>query len=122
MSEFHICNSLKKSTFNTLWELEKEAFETTASNKFRNRNNINLWLLKNYQICTGNFVPRSVNFGKSFTILNDQEVLEAITKQKYKVVCINDDDKIEEKDWENKKQVLIDAFESILPDKSSFEK
>ena len=122
MTEFHICNSLKKSTFIKLSNLESEAFEVTSNNKFRNRNDINLWLLKNYQMLNGNFYPRKSNFGKSVKIGEEKSIENIILNQKYKVLCINDNSQISEKEFEIQKKNIILAFEKILPNKSSFEK
>jgi len=47
------------------------------------------------------------------------EIVETIKSQKYKQICMNDNRDI--KDFEVKKKAIQDAFESILPEKSSFE-
>ena len=47
------------------------------------------------------------------------EAIKAIIKQKYKIICLNDSNNI--KNFEDKKQKINDAFNKILPDKSSFE-
>ncbi len=121
MTELHVCNSLKKETFKTLWKLEPDVMERTSSNKFRTNNNINLWLLKNYQICKGDFHPRSIKFGKSL-YLDDNNVNYIIENQKYKIVCINDHENLNDDDFEKLKEKLVSSFEKILSDKSSFEK
>ena len=43
----------------------------------------------------------------------------SIKKQKYKAVCVNDTNP--DLDFEKEQKKLIEAFEAILPEKSSFE-
>ena len=122
MYEPHLCNSLKKSTFERLWKLEPQVFALTSKNRFRSENNVNLWLLKNFQICEGNFVPRSLAFGKNYIMGSHSELFRTIRRQKYKIVCINDSSDLSETEFEELRDELIRSFEEILPEKSSFEK
>ena len=52
-------------------------------------------------------------------VLKSKQAIKAVKNQSYKLVCLNDNIHIR-----NYEQVMADiknAFESILPDKSSFE-
>lgn len=122
MTEYHICNSLRKSTFKKLWELEPEVMETTSMNKFRANNDVNLWLLKNWEMLSGNFVPRKTNMGKSYCSKIDKNICNEIKQGKYKIMCINDHVEITEEEFAEQKQMLIEAFETLFPEKSSFER
>ena len=51
---------------------------------------------------------------------NNENIYNTLRKQKYKMMCINDGVKPE--NFEVEKQNLINVFEQILPEKSSFEK
>ena len=69
----------------------------------------------------GNFIPRNFKLGKYFAVGKDNtKLIETIKKQKYKFVCINDSDK--NVDFEKCKKEINDSFDTILGDKSSFEK
>ena len=117
----HIPQAFLKSDFERLWELEKDLCIQTSSNKFRTRFDITQYLIRNIRLVTGQFEPRSSKFGKNFPINdNNQKAIEAIKKQKYKMICLND--VTSDFDFDKAKNELIDAFESILPEKSSFEK
>lgn len=117
----HLPSSFLKETFNEVWKKEYDILNTTCQHKFRNIADVNQWLIKNWQIANGNFYPRSVKIGKMLTITNNnEEILKTICNQKYKMICLNDDDNIE--DFEQTKKEICEAFETILPDKSSFEK
>lgn len=120
----HICTSFLKSTFEEVWAIEKDILEETSSHKFRTSLDVNQWLFEDWQRCSGKFHPRNNSFGRSFALNEDREnnqmVFEAIRKQKYKVICFND--MILDDSFEGTKNQLNDALNSILPQKSSFEK
>ena len=119
--DFHIPISYHKSTFEKVWENEEEILNNTCLHKFRNVNeDVNHWLMRYWQLAVGNFYPRDVNFSKYLEYSNNNaEIYDWIKKQKSKIVCINDVEGNYR--FEEEKQKTIEAFESILPDKSSFE-
>jgi len=115
----HLPTPLLKSTMEELWSLEKDVFVKTSCNKFRSKNDVNQYIFKWYDIARGNFEPGK-KLGMYFNILEDNKYLhEAIQNQKYKMICISDDENI---DFEKTKKEVINSFEKILPDKCSFEK
>ncbi len=116
----HIPVSLKKETLKKVWNKEYDAFDTTCSHKFRSINDFSQYTFRYWQILEGNFYPRSFKFGKVYSVKDNNETLcNAIEKQKYKVICINDNPNL---DFEKAKKELQLSFEKILPEKSSFEK
>lgn len=119
----HLPNSFKKSTFNELWTKEKDLLSTVSSHRFRHQLDINQWLFEDWQIASGKFVPRKANIGLAFALCDDdeynQKVFKKIINKKYKMICIND--MVQEKDFNEVKEQLIEAFKKILPNKSSFE-
>lgn len=120
--EQHLQVPYLKSTFETVWEIEAEELTRTCQCKFRQNDNVNQWLMRNWQIATGNFVPRSMKVGKMFMYGendNYQEVCQAVASQSWKLLCINDTVEID--DYEIRRKQLLDAFEQILPKKSGFE-
>lgn len=120
---FHCPQPFLKSTFEKVWEENKEVLLKTVSNKFRYSSDVNQYLMRYYQLCTNNFVPRKFSNSKSLTILDDDMyACKCIEKQKYKLLCINDSNKITEENFIKFKNDLISSFEKILPDKCSFEK
>lgn len=115
----HTCNSYLKSTFDTVWDREYELLDSTCKNKFRNDYDINQYIMKAWQIYSGKFTPKSINrFGDCIS-LNDNIDFEIIKKRGTDILCINDG---VVDDFEKVQTKLIDAFESILPDKCTFEK
>lgn len=117
----HLPISYKKETFNEVWKINEAELTETAADRFRNNYHINHWVFQNWQLVTGNFIPRNRKFGRFF-ILDDQniELTKAIKNRKYKCICINDDEEI--KDFDKVKEQINNCFENKLPEKSSFEK
>jgi len=50
---------------------------------------------------------------------NNNKLCETIKGQKYKIICINDSESV---NFEKTQKELIESFEVILKNKSSFEK
>ena len=121
LAEMHVMCSYNKKSFEWLWKNEYEKCNETSKCKFRDIKNINHWVVKGYQLLNGDFYPRSGNFGKSYGKQIDSEIINDILNHKHKAICINDFECTEE-EFEYNKNLLIEAFEKVLPEKSSFEK
>lgn len=125
--QHHLCSSYNKKSFEKVWEKEYDYLDATCMNKFRNYNDVNQWLIKEWQIADGNFEVRSSKFGKSFHIDKDgidnikEKMIDYIRYQKGKVISINDGPMSEE-EFDNIKKELTKSFNYILKDKCSYEK
>lgn len=123
--QHHVASSYLKCTYKEIWSKEEEALIETTKHKFRHKLDFTQASMKAWQIAKGKFEPRAVNCSKSFMIQNNQnnveEVAKAIRKQLYKMISINDGEMSEDSFIKNKR-VVCKAFQTILPDKSSFEK
>ena len=120
-SNYHIHQSLLKSTLETVWELEPELLKETSNHRFRDWRDVNQYVFKYYQLLTGQFHPYNMRRnGRAYFDGEDmQKVKSAITRRKYKVICFNDSMQV---DFETAKRALHEAFEQVLPEKSSFER
>ena len=117
--ETHHCNAYLKSTFEKVWTKEYDILDETSRYKLRSPYTVNQYIFKYWQFCEGEFVPQS-NIRKAYRIFDDLEgTCEAIKKQKYKLICLNDSDN---GDFEQAKNEIINAFNEVLAEKSSFEK
>ncbi|MBR6159159.1 MAG: Stealth CR1 domain-containing protein [Lachnospiraceae bacterium] len=116
----HIPISHLKSTFELMWEKEEEQMKSTCRNKFRTYMDINHWLMRYWNLCAGDFVPRKEGFGKMFTVTDDNTAITRyIASRKGKMICVNDS--IADFDLERAIKEINEAFESIFPERSSFE-
>ena len=119
--EVHIANSYLKKTFKEVWEKNEKELTATTFDKFRNpRTDVNQWVFRDWQIASNNIVPRNIRFGHNFKLEESfDEAIKAIINQKYKIISLNDSNNIN--DFEEKKEKVVQAFNKILPEKSSFE-
>jgi hypothetical protein len=118
--EPHTPVSYLKSTYETVWEKEPEVLMNTSCSRFKKKDNVNQWLMRYWQLASGNFVPRSPKFGKYFDLGKQcPDICDAIKKQSRHMICINDNADID--NVENVERQLTDAFNTILPEKSGFE-
>ena len=117
----HICQAYTKKYYELFWKYCKEQLEECSKNRFRKRSDYTTFLIRYLELVEGDFVPRKESFGKRLELgENNSKIYEAIKKQKYHVLCINDSNiKV---DYQRTKEELKKCFESILPEKSSFEK
>lgn len=119
---FHMSSPFLKSTFDEVWNCEREVLDNTASSKFRTVNDVNQYVFQLWQIYTGKFTPKSYKkVGKFFNLSsNNQELFECIDNQSVEEVCINDGNL--NIDYDKVTKELAIHFDKILPNKSRFEK
>lgn len=116
----HLPSSMLKSTYRILWDLEPGLLDATCRNKFRSLGDVNQYIISYYNLCTGNFHPRPVDFGKCYSIgRNADEMLQDILHGRHKTICLNDNPFV--MDFELEKRRLLTIYQRKLPDKSSFE-
>ena len=115
----HLPNAFLKSTFSEVWEMESEQLEQTCARRFRSQMDLNQYLFRFWQLASGNFSP-GPNIGRQFNMgSNPREAINALKKQKYKILCLNDSELVN--NFNEIKQELITAFDRLFPDKSKFE-
>lgn len=118
----HLPVAYLKETFMELWEKEQELLSNTCEFKFRNKQNVNHWLMRYWQFTTGSFMPRDTNIGYCYSLTNqNEEIFSAIKNQKYKMICVNDNDSDPITNFILEKDLLKQSFNDILPEKSSYE-
>lgn len=117
--DMHLPTAYCKDTFRQVWDKEYEILNATSKNKFRTKDDVNQYVFRYWQLLNGSFIPRNFNFGRHFTLKQEnREIYDTIKQQKNKMICINDGEDV---DFEKVKNELIEAFDKILPEKSEFE-
>lgn len=87
----HLPSSILKSTMESAWKNENEILDKTSKHKFRSKEDVNQYLFTNWQMASGKFKPRKCSIGKFYLISdNNKNIVSAIEKQKYKLICLND--------------------------------
>lgn len=117
----HMPQAFLKSTFEEVWNKEYDILDSVCKNKFRTVNDVNQYLMREWQFATGRFEPTNLlKTSQYFSIFPEQlnSLVETITGQKRRLICINDA-KVD--DFESTKISIQKAFSEILPSKSGFE-
>lgn len=118
----HNAQPYLKSTFGHVWEKCGEELRESSTHTFRSENDLTPELFRTWQICESNFQPyNTYKDTKMFPLMvKAGKAVEAIRNQSYNLVCINDSVHI--RNYDEVMKSLDQAFASILPEKSSFEK
>ena len=119
----HLPLSYRKSTWKKIWELAPEEMEKTIANKFRTITDLNQFIFVFDTLLSGQFYPMNMDKqGKYFSVVdeNNDELYCAITQNRYKRICINDN--CEEGIFENARRRIVECLEEILPEKCIFER
>ena len=96
--------------------------QNTSKHRFRTKEDVNVWLLRQWQLLEGNFIPRSSQFEQLATLPKDLDKALDLLEQcgKCRLLCMNDSLLID--DFEKTKKIVNAALQKRLPKKSQFEK
>lgn len=118
--DHHLPQSYLKSVFEELWDKEPVLLDETSSRRYRDYRDLNPYVFRYWQLAEGNFFPINMEKrGISVHLPHKYEfIADIIRKQQVPMICGNDG---EFENFEKVKEQLNQAFEYILPNKSSFE-
>lgn len=117
----HSANPTLKSMCETVWQTEKYLLEASSRLKFRSSDNVTNWLIRYWQLATGQFVPY-IQPGRRFVTTGapESDLRDAILSADTRVLCINEGDG--DFDFAPRAAYIRSLFERRLPEMSSFEK
>jgi len=120
LSTHHIHQAYLKSSFEQVWNMEPELLDHTCRSRFRSQEDINHFIIREYQLLKGDFHIKNIyKMGHAFhDNISFQVAADALKHQQYKVVCLNDTDQIH---FNDAKELIHNGFQAILPERSSFE-
>lgn len=125
---YHHPQPFLKSTFVELWEKEEKLLEKVSKSKFRTNSEVNQYLFRYWQFITGKFYPDSIKNAyvkrkfKNIRTKKDAEIVaKNIENNNFQMYCINDALDENNEDFQYCKNVINNALNTILPNKSSFE-
>lgn len=118
----HNAQPYLKLTFEEVWDYAGERLREVSKNRFRSPDDYTQELFRTWQICSSNFMPYNTYSDTKMypLIMRPRKAAKAIYNQSYKLICINDNQHIP--NYDKVMGNIENAFESILPEKSSFEK
>ena len=104
-----------------MWDVAGDELTKTSSNRFRALTDYTPELFRMWQICEGNFEPYNTYTDTKMFPLKVKPIhaIKAIREQSYSLVCLNDNAHIHH--YDEVMESLRESFQSILPEKSSFE-
>ncbi|WP_278623841.1 Stealth CR1 domain-containing protein [Parabacteroides gordonii] len=120
--DHHLPQPFLKSIFHEVWDKEYERLDNTCRSKFRELDNVNQYLLRYWQFCTHGFTPYNIqNDSCMYGIYSESidAIVDIIKHRKKSIIVLNDTDLCNNFDFCKKK--IIESFEQIFPDKSSYE-
>lgn len=121
----HMPISYKKSIIDEVWDYAPEKIQETLKSRFRNDRDISIWLCRYWQLCKGDFYPVKPlkNAGRFLLYEDVSKICKAIKDPKILEITLNDtlEGAVSQEEYELKMKAIQEAFETILPDKSSFE-
>lgn len=120
---YHLPYSYNKKTLEDVWRLEEDLLDEVSTHKFRQHSDVNTWLFSYWQYASNNFYPRNPQIGREVGLSDDDDtnkkIFRMIEKQKYKMLCLNDN--VSNEYFEKTKSELNRQMNKILPEKSQFE-
>lgn len=118
----HLALPHLKSTLDEIWGQHYIVMDQTCSCKFRNDQQVNQWLCCAWNQAKGSFYPtKDMKKGVCYPVATQfiDQICDIIKNQRAPQICINDGSGNTEPERCDKE--IIQAFASILPEKSSFE-
>ena len=120
----HLPSAQLKTTLDEIWRNAPRVMDATSRNRFRSDDTVNQWLVSAWNMVSGRFYPanekkRGIYF--ALTAKNLSHACDVIRRQLTPQICLNDK-AIEASEMEKCICEISKAFDSILPEKSSFEK
>lgn len=120
--DHHLPQPYLKRTFVNVWRnCEKDLIRSSRS-KFREYGDVAFWLMRYWQLASGEFFPRNPYKSGAYYELGKDDISvveECIRMQKKKLICLNDNKLAA--DFNELKMIIAKAFDNILPGKSTFE-
>ena len=119
----HMPQAFLKSTFREVWEAEEPLLREVSSHRFRDITDVNQYMFRFWQLMSGKFHPANIAKGTCRYTLSDDSVEKlsaAIKSQKCDILVTADSDNVS--DFEALVARTNAAFDTILPEKSSFER
>ena len=115
----HVSQAHLKSTFAEVWDAEFGELDRTCLNRFRCPNDVNQYVFRYWNLCSGRFHPK-YPLGRNVKLSRD---LASIRRLLFHgpdiVVTLNDVAGLG--DFEERRQAVVQMFETLYPGKSSFE-
>jgi hypothetical protein len=119
--DHHLPQPFLKSIYKEVWTKEGNLIYESLNYKFRQRTNITNYLIRYWQLASGNYYCKNVLKDSIYIGLNNENLSNAIDIIKNQSKCIIVLNDTENTDFERSKKPINEAFHEILPFKSKYE-
>ena len=117
----HICSPMFKSVCDEVYEKVNAQIRETSATRTRTENNLNQYLFLDYMNYKGLVINEKIsNKHFSVSVASPESLRNFLQNPTRNLVCINDVH-LSEKRYEALRDAILDAFESVFPEKSRFE-
>ena len=117
----HLPQPYLKSTFSAVWEKARPRLHYASRQKFRTWSDHTEWLMRYWQLASGQFVPYVRRGGRVIALDKSQEeIKETVLSTENRVICLNESDQAV--DFISRRDYLKKLFERVFPQRSAFEK
>ncbi len=118
----HVPQAYLKETYEDVWKNCAKDLKRASAHKFRDYGDIAFWLFRYWQLVSGRFAPYNTNKDSKYFLvqnINISEIERCIRNQEKSVICLNDSENID--GFKEIRDIILNAFNKILPEKCSFE-
>lgn len=119
--DYHMPISYRKSNFLLLRNKFKKQWYSTIAHPFRTTADISHLLVRYYQLETRQYSFRNPKLNKLYSIEAADIIAKDIAQETHYLIDINDNDSLDDLEFNNYIRTVKTAYDSKLPDKSSFE-
>ena len=118
----HICSPMLKSVCTQLYDSNVPEIRQTSESRTRKERNLCQYVYLDYMYHKGLIIPEKIsNRHFSVALASAERLKEFLKNPDRKLVCINDV-KLSDVKYEELRNAIHEAFESVFPEKSRFEK
>ena len=119
----HLAQAHLKSTLDEIWRTNPHIMDLTSRCRFRSDECVNQWLACAWNMVSGRFYPAHEKKRGLFLKIDANElsrIRDVLGRQSSPLLCLND--KGDTPELEQCFREVAEAFDNLLPEKSSFEK
>ncbi len=118
--DHHMPQAFLRGSFERAWRQWGEELDATCRHPFRTLGDVSQWLVRYDALCRGEFRPIGFGDCSQQTLTDDcDDLCRAIETGRWRMFCLHDNERIA--DFEAVSRRLCEAFERLLPEKSTFE-
>lgn len=120
--DHHMPQPYLRMQYERAWKIWGTELDASCHHHFRDLTDLSHWLIRYDLLCRGEFTPRSMGDCGLMTLGEEtiDPICSDIETQHFRMICLNDSAAI--RDFDTLSRRLRNAFDLLLPEKSSYER